>query len=244
MPDAYPDWFLKKLNAIQAKRAKTVIQHILANGAITTEELKAQYGYNHPPRAIRDVREQGIALEKFAVKDSTGRTIAAYRFADPALSQGRVLAGRKLLSKALKDAIILRDGSKCAACCTAYEPRYLQIDHRIPYEVQGDSPNATAAEYMLLCGSCNRAKSWSCEQCKNWREIRDPAICLTCYWANPVQYQHIAMEPIRRADIVWSGDETADYDILMRLSKAGGKAVPDYVKDALKNHVRNTPRPP
>ena len=29
-------------------------------GFVTTEQLKEIYGYNHPPRAARDVRELGI----------------------------------------------------------------------------------------------------------------------------------------------------------------------------------------
>ena len=31
-----------------------------------------------------------------------------------------------------------------------------------------------SSEYMLLCGSCNRAKSWSCEHCANWLEEESP----------------------------------------------------------------------
>ena len=53
----YSDEFLKLLDSITAKRPKTVIQHILKHGFITSQELKDLYGYNHPPRAIRDVRE-------------------------------------------------------------------------------------------------------------------------------------------------------------------------------------------
>ena len=54
----YQDDFLKLLKSVTSKRPRTVIEHILQNGQITTEELKELYGYNHPPRAIRDVREQ------------------------------------------------------------------------------------------------------------------------------------------------------------------------------------------
>ena len=70
------------LEKISNKRARIVIEHILENGFITTEQLEKQYGYNHPPRAARDVRESGIPLETFRVKDSAGRIIAAYRFGD------------------------------------------------------------------------------------------------------------------------------------------------------------------
>ena len=63
----YPPEFLNLLKSVVAKRPKTVIEHILKHGQITTEELKDTYGYNHPPRAIRDVREQGIPVKTFRV---------------------------------------------------------------------------------------------------------------------------------------------------------------------------------
>ena len=46
-----PREFVKKCKAVMAKRPRTVIDHILKHGYITTEELKEKYGYNHPPRA-------------------------------------------------------------------------------------------------------------------------------------------------------------------------------------------------
>ena len=87
---------------VTAKRPRTVINHILAKGFITTEELKDLYGYNHPPRAVRDVREQGIPLETYRIADKTGRQIAAYRFANGFdVVAGRV-GGRKAFSKQFK----------------------------------------------------------------------------------------------------------------------------------------------
>ena len=32
---------------------------------------------------------------------------------------------------------------------------------------------------MLLCASCNRAKSWSCENCENWTRITSYNVCYT-----------------------------------------------------------------
>lgn len=64
--------FRAQLEAVTAKRARIVIDHILEHGYITTEELKNKYGYNHPPRAARDVREEGIPLETFKVVGSMG----------------------------------------------------------------------------------------------------------------------------------------------------------------------------
>lgn len=62
----------------------------MENGYISSEEIKNIYGYNHPPRAIRDVREQGIPIETYSVKDNEGRSIAAYKFGNPDLIENKV----------------------------------------------------------------------------------------------------------------------------------------------------------
>lgn len=49
----YPEDFIRRLKAVKGKRPRTVIEHILKHGQISTEELKSVYGYNHPPRAVR-----------------------------------------------------------------------------------------------------------------------------------------------------------------------------------------------
>ena len=74
---------LRKLNSITDKRPSTVIQHIIRHGFITTEELANDYGYEHAPRAARDVRERGVNLVTYRVKSSDGRNIAAYKFGNP-----------------------------------------------------------------------------------------------------------------------------------------------------------------
>jgi hypothetical protein len=236
-----PDDILAKLRAIQSKRPRTVIEHIIEHGYITTEELTRLYGYTHPPRAARDVREQGIPLETFNVTDSTGRTIAAYRFGDLSQIAGGRLGGRRSFSRAFKEELIRAQGARCAICLTPYAPRYLQIDHRVPYEVLGDTdaerdPN----DYMLLCGSCNRAKSWSCEHCVNWLEIKNPTICLSCYWANAASYKHIALREIRRADIVWTEGEVATFDLLKARADAQNEPLPEYVKAIIQEHLKET----
>ncbi len=227
--------FLDRLHAITAKRAKTVINHILKHGHITTEELSAKYGYDHPPRAARDVREQGIPLETFRVTGSHGRKIGAYRFGDPAQARGGKLGGRKAWPKTFKEILIERYDSRCGICSTDYGSRYLQIDHRVPYEVGGDHAGVLAPEdFMLLCSSCNRAKSWSCEHCKNWTTDHLSEVCETCYWGNQEHYAHIALRLIRRLDVTWSGDEVPHYDRLVQISKHVQKNVPEFVKDVLR----------
>lgn len=226
------------LKGISNKRARIVIEHILAHGFITTEELETKYGYNHPPRAARDVRESGIPLETFRVKDSEGRTIAAYRFGDLTQVRKGRLQGRQTFPKQFKGLLYEKQGGKCAICSGKFEVRYLQVDHRTPYEVAGDAQGALKLEnFMLLCGSCNRAKSWSCEHCENWQNAKSPVICITCYWANPEGYGHIALREIRRADIIWDKDEVGVYEKLKERAEQNKSPIPDFVKKVVKNFV-------
>jgi len=230
----FPEDFLKKLKSVKAKRAKTVIDHILKHGSITTEELKDVYGYDHPPRAIRDVKEQGIPIEKFTVKGKNNRSIAAYKFGDPKRMRSGLLAGRKAFSKQFKDELIEKNGEKCAICSTKFESRYLQIDHCIPFEVAGETEDA----FMLLCSSCNRAKSWSCEHCPNWSNERDIETCRCCYWADPVRYTHIALQLIRRLDITWTDHEVVIYEKIRKFAEQIQKPLPDFVKKIIDEHVK------
>ena len=104
--EQFPPEFLELCKSVTGKRPKTVIDHILKHEHITTDELKSTYGYNHPPRAARDVREKGIPLETFGVSGPDGRKIAAYRFADPTKIKFRRFDGRTGLSKEIKDKLI------------------------------------------------------------------------------------------------------------------------------------------
>lgn len=235
VPQDLPEWFIKKAKAVTAKRAKTVIDHILEHGHITTEKLKSLYGYDHPPRAARDVREQGIPLETFRTGDTQGKSIAAYRFADPTKIRGGTLSGRKVFSKEFKRSLVERRGCKCALCLTPYEARYLQVDHRVPYEVGGEGRGEIAPdEFQLICGSCNRAKSWSCEHCANWTDNKQVKVCQVCYWARPEAYKHVALRPIRRLDVTWTGEETREFDQLARRAREARQPLPEYVKAVLR----------
>ncbi len=226
----YPREFLELCASVTGKRPKTVIDHILKHGHITTEQLKNKYGYDHPPRAARDVRELGIQLETFRVAAANGRKIAAYRFADPTKKQFRRFSGRTGLSKEIKEHIIKKYGCQCFIYLEKMDEPHLQIDHRIPYEVAGDSNELHTDDFMLLCGSANRAKSWSCEHCENWKSIKDKNVCLSCYWAYPEKYDHVAMRQIRRIDLVWQGEEVAQFDKLKADARKSGLEIPQFVK--------------
>ncbi len=235
----YPKEFVELCKSVTGKRPKTVIDHILKHGYITTEELKEKYGYNHPPRAVRDVREHGIPVETFRVKGSDGRKIAAYRFGEISTKHFSRLSGRTGLSKKIREYLIEKYGSKCFIYLEEMSSNQLQIDHRVPYEVGGDVEGAdpNMEDFMLLSGSANRAKSWSCEHCENWRTLKDKKICLSCYWAYPEEYSHIAMKQIRRIDLLWQGKEVEQYEKLKADAKKAEQTVPEFVKKLIEKAI-------
>lgn len=235
----YPREFLELLDSVTAKRPRTVIRHILDHGHVTTEELRSLYGYSHPPRAARDVRELGIPLVTDTIVASDGKTIALYRFGDPSQVRLSDASGRTALSGALKAKLVAKDGARCNIYLEPLPERELQIDHRIPFEISGsDSPTDDVDGYMLLCPSANRAKSWSCENCPNW-EIKDPTTCRSCYWAYPESYSHVATHDRRRLDIMWAGEEVNAYDDLSAAAAQQGVDMPDYVKKVIAHHIES-----
>lgn len=186
-------------------------------GYVTTEELQTLYGYDHPPRAARDVRENGVPLETYRItSDRTGRQIGAYRFGDPSqIKHGRI-GGRKAFSKTFRDKLVARYDSREGITGEQLDSRYLQIDHRVPFEISGDESynEQDVEEFMLLDASSQRAKSWSCEQCSNWNLERDETVCRSCFWAFPENYTHVAGEQVRRVDIEWRGAEVDEFEKL------------------------------
>ena len=235
----YPKSFLDKLNSVTAKRPKTVIQHILEHGFVTTEELEQLYGYKHAPRAARDVRELGIPLEMYRLKSSDGRTIGAYRFGDPSLVGNAVskTVGRTALSKALKKALIEKYGAKCFIYLHPMDEKTLQVDHRIPYEIGGEQNESNLDCFMLLSPSANRAKSWTCEHCPNW-ENKDAEFCVKCFWAHPENYSHIAGKEQRQIIITFTGDEIEDYNKLIAL--VGIDKAEETIKEMIGKFIDDT----
>ena len=227
---------LDKLNSITDKRPATVIQHIIKYGFITTEDLANKYGYEHAPRAARDVRERGVNLETYRVKSSDGRNIAAYRFGNPVFTDNKVskLAGRTALSQALKKALVDRYGAICFVYLQPMEERLLQIDHRIPYEVGGERSDNIDC-YMLLSPSANRAKSWTCEHCPNWT-TKDVQFCESCFWAHPEKYTHIAGKETRQIIVTFTDNEIDDYNQLISL--VGHKQAERTIKELISQFIK------
>lgn len=232
---------LSILDGVKGKRARIVIDHILKHGSITTQELKETYGYDHPPRAVRDVVDQGIPIVKASVTKADGRRMTEYRLGDlDQIVAGRA-SGRTNFPKQFKQELLQAHGNACAICGLVLDARYLQIDHRVPYLVAGDGValELEVEAYMLLCGSCNRAKSWSCEHCTNGFGAKASKVCQSCYWASPMSYSHVATRDVRRLDVTWTGEEVADYDAAQDEAARREQAMPDFVKDAMRRSMSN-----
>lgn len=232
----YPKEFLDLLESVTAKRPRIVIQHILKHGFITSQELMDTYGYNHPPRAVRDVREYGIPIITYRVQGTDGRNIAAYKFGNPSdmantLSKS---SGRTVLSKALKQALIEKYGARCFIYLEEIDEASLQVDHRIPYEIGGEHDEHDLEYFMLLSPSANRAKSWTCEHCTNWVN-QDKSFCMRCFWAYPEDYDHVAGRPEKVVSIIFSGNEIDDYNKLISL--AGEDTAQAMIKRILHEHL-------
>ncbi len=223
---------------VKAKRARAVIDHILAHGFVTNDDL-SDMGYTHPPRAVRDVRELGIPIiTGSAISAKTGRRMGSYTFGNPDDIKAGRIDGRRSFSKRFKADLIARYGEADTITGEKLEERYLQIDHRIPYEVSGDPATELDTEdFMLLDASSQRAKSWSCEHCDNWQKIRDPKICNDCFWAHPENHTHVAMKQMRRIDIAWQGEETETFDKLKARATAQNITVTDLAKEAIAKHL-------
>ena len=199
---------LSCLETLKGKRCKLFVQHIIDHGSVSTEDMLVKYGYEHAPRAACDVREQGIPLEKKMIKSSSGKRIASYSFGNPDDIQEHKFGGRKILPKKFKEVLIKTYGSKCAITLENYEAKYLQIDHRIPYEIAGETSRTELSpeHFMLLSASAQRQKSWDCEKCEN-RSLRDLNLCKICYWAYPERYNHVALRKEKRLDLIFQGEE-------------------------------------
>ena len=233
MAKQFSEDLLRRIGVVTNKRARFVLDRIVEQGAVTTEEISAA-GYDHPPRAAQDVRDLGFRIKTLKVKHSNGRSIAAYVIDEDEIEGGK--QGRRLLPKKERDALIKLGGNKCVVCGSMTN---LQIDHRIPYSVAGESQSEEDNPYQLLCGSCNRKKSWACEHCENLLMQRAIAICEGCYWAQPAKYTHVAMLPERRLDVIWIGDEVRQFEALKSAADEKGHTIAEEIKELLTNMRRD-----
>lgn len=222
-----PAELLTRISEITEKRARTLLDGLVEHGSMSTDDLKAK-GYNHAPRAARDVRELGIKLKTTMVKNSAGGRMASYSFADRLGEAAQ--KGRDQFPKKLKDRLISEAKGQCQICGAYHN---LQVDHRIPFEVAGEDQSKGDNPFQILCGSCNRTKSWACEHCENIK-LKNSSACSRCYWANQLDYDHIAMREERRIDVVWTGAEIVEFATLRIRAEQNGRTVAEELKALLR----------
>lgn len=107
----------------------------------------------------------------------------------------------------------------------------------MPYQVAGESLKGTSDPYMVLDGTCNRRKSWICEHCPNLLKHKKVVTCESCYWAYPEEHTHVAMEELRRVDVVFSGEETKAFDKFRRAARKQSESVRDRLKELVRESV-------
>lgn len=226
----YPPEFLQKLKQVKGKRAQTVIDLILKNGKVTTEDLE-EAGYQHAPRAVRDVRELGIPIITKRTKGKNGKNIAVYTFGNPNEVQDIISkkSGRTVQLDKIRHALVEKYGSRCAIYLEDMPEKELQVDHRIPFEIGGEQDLSNLDAFMLLSPSANRKKSWACEHCLNWTK-HDIKMCQTCFWAYPDAYDHIAGEKERVVVTHLRGEEAEKYDDFVK--KYGREKADELIKES------------
>jgi hypothetical protein len=222
---------LARIALVTNKRARFVLDSIVAHGQVTTEDIN-RAGYDHPPRAAQDVRDLGFAIKTVKVKHSNGRQIAAYVLGDAEFNAAK--HGRRLLPKKRRDMLILAANKKCQICNATLN---LQVDHRIPFEIAGETEGNADNVFQILCGPCNRQKSWACEHCPNRIEKKSVAECRSCYWASPGSYQHIAMQPERRVQLIWQASDLIDFEQLLALAKKNNLDLGEQVMSILQRYL-------
>ena len=88
---------------------------------------------------------------------------------------------------------------------------------------------------MLLSPSANRAKSWTCEHCPNWK-VKDVDFCMSCFWSHPENYTHVAGQEQRQIIITFTGDEIKDYNQLIEMvgTENAEKAIKEMINQFVK----------
>lgn len=220
-----------------SKRGRVVIDEIIKEGEVSTDYLK-KVGYDHAPRAIRDVREAGIPLvTKMITEEGTKRRYAVYTFGNPEEIEEFKSEGRKTFPKAFKKALLDRQSNHCAICNEIYDEKFLQIDHRVPYQYSGDSSTLDVKDYMLLCAECNKKKDRATETgCKKTCfKTKDSSIIRSCFWASPENYTHICLEPIRHTELKWFGeDDVKTYELIQKEATEQDVSIQEYIKQTIK----------
>jgi hypothetical protein len=219
-----------------SKRAQRALEFLLDEGSVTTGDLQAA-GYDHPPRAVRDLKDAGFTIESKIVNVG-GKHMSQYTLVD---SMSADFAQRRPISNMFRKQLFEQHRYRCAVCGGLFITRMLQADHRVPFHIGGDPEVLETKAFMPLCASDNRAKSMSCETCPNW-QVRDVDMCKACYWHDPEDYSHVATVDERRLTITARDDDVATIDDLKAEADALAMTIGDLVLQRLAEVRKNVRR--
>lgn len=223
----YSDDFVAWVTGLDmSKRARTALDILLQRGSVTTKELQ-ELGYDHPPRAMADLKDAGVPFISTMV-NVDGVRMSRYTLLNEIRDS---VAVRKPIPKAFRESLFAEYHKRCEVCGGQYENRYLQADHRVPFRIGGDPARFDQAAlrlFMPLCSADNRGKSWSCEHCPNW-DAKDVGVCQSCFWAYPTSYTHVATVEERRLSLIFRGQQVDQYEDVAEAAAQQGLSIAEYV---------------
>jgi hypothetical protein len=222
-PKVAKNKFGGRIKLLKNRRARVVTEFKVKNSSVNTD----------------DVQDTGLPIVTSETKDENNKDILSYKFAEEGKISFLREQDRKHFSKDFKDHLIEKHGSICCICLIKEESGHLQIGQRIPYGVLDEIQYKKEKEknYFLLCGSCNRSKSLSCDTCKNYKEIKDPNVCKSCYWASPEKYNHIAMKKEGRIELVFTEELMETYNKIKSASETAKTNICKFVIELLKKSL-------
>lgn len=169
------------------------------------------------PRAIKDVEERGIPIERMSrIKvPQSKRPIARYAFGDTNKIDENRRLGRQTYVYSLKNKMIAVFGPYCVFCGRKLDPSELQIDHKLPVKYFGELPvkeRDDVNNYQLVCKRCNKQKEKAIEYgcAKICFKSGNEEVIKSCYWYDPINYTHICMKPSRELQLVFNGEEQVE----------------------------------
>jgi hypothetical protein len=210
------------------RRAGAALRILLERGSVTTAALK-DAGYDHPPRIAGDLKDAGFVIDS-ALVNVDGVRMSQYTLVDTMTAEGAAI--RKPIPLNFRKQLFATTDHRCAACGAKFITRLLQADHRVPFRVGGDQSSFELKDFMPLCGSDNRAKSMSCENCPNW-EARNVDTCKSCYWHDPDNYEHVATVDERRIALTVRGEAVARIDEIREQAALDGVTFEEALLDHL-----------
>jgi hypothetical protein len=181
--------FLDLLVSNFSKRGNFVRDTMLTKGSVTRWDM---LGAGYDPVAVCDLTSLGVTVSTKMIsekgKSSMEYTLNPQAFIDRAES-------RMFMTPKERRRFFRSYGCKCLTCSLTLDPRSLQVDHRIPFILVGNSLVKLEGYSALkpACPSCNSTREDICRECIKKRGTNHEVLeCRTCYWAYPENYTHIA----------------------------------------------------